>query len=415
MGVLYSRVNILLSTSITFAFSAVLTAAVPHVTVLWPLLLIFVLNGTCLGFFEAACNVTMLYLWGREAMPFMQALNFMYGSGAMIAPLIAEPFLIVRNESEDSETRNTSIPDIFHPEEVMLVYPYSIAAVILVLCAVTNFILWIMFPDTTEHPSRTPLASKNSNNNNDKDNDRISIKELALDVSNLMHGTEIIISIRQASCLNLPGQVENHADNGQGSRRSENYFRWKCAVLALVFLFMHIYLGLEVSFGSYLPAFVVQSDMRLTKATGAHMTTLFWGMFTFVKVTTIFYIKWIGNQANLLMSLLVMVTASGILKVYGNESETMMWVGVGLIGAGLSSVWGCMFGYLEDLFPVSSLIASLMVVSAMLGEFVFPVIISSFIQTYPQILLWVVLLCSSSMTILFMLIMLICNTKIKGH
>ena len=51
--------------------------------------------------------------------------------------------------------------------------------------------------------------------------------------------------------------------------------------------------------------------------------------------------------------------------------------------------------------------------SAVLGEFVFPFIISSFIDTEPRILLWVTLFSSLSTTVLFLLILFLCRTKLR--
>ena len=433
MGLIYSRVNFLSATAFTFATSAGLTFAISYMEQLWSLLLVFIINGGCLGFFEAACNVSMLFLWGKEAVPFMQVLNFMYGTGAMIAPVIAEPFLFIKNETAINYT--STEPEVFHPEKVRLIYPYSIAAGLLAFSAAFNFVLYILYPVTTEHPSRQTTSHSGSTqplpleeDNNNSGNLRVpnlgryrTISETGSiltinshrNIEEVLKMSASMASIRKASCLTLPticSQVETVISSEIDTK---SYKRWKYLTLLLVFMFMHIYLGLEISFGSYLTTYVVNCDLNLTKGTGAHMTTLFWATFTFTKVATIFYIRMIGNQTNLLLSLMTMLAATILLNFYGNISVSLLWIGIALIGIGLSSVWGCMFGYLEEYFPVTSVIGSLMIVSAMLGEFVFPVIISSMIEKTPQILMWVVLFCSSSMTLLFLLIMFLCNRKLK--
>ena len=45
-------------------------------------------------------NVTLLQIWGKDHGPWMQALHCIFGLGAMIGPLIAEPFLTERKEVE---------------------------------------------------------------------------------------------------------------------------------------------------------------------------------------------------------------------------------------------------------------------------------------------------------------------------
>ena len=59
------------------------------------------------------------------------------------------------------------------------------------------------------------------------------------------------------------------------------------------------------------------------------------------------------------------------------------------------------------------MIGSLMVMGAVMGEFVFPFVISYFIDDYPQVFLWVVLFCSISIFFLFLFIMLLCRIKLS--
>lgn len=51
------------------------------------------ITGITMGFLDTGGNVWCLDLWGRHSAPFMQALHFCFALGALVAPLIAEPFL----------------------------------------------------------------------------------------------------------------------------------------------------------------------------------------------------------------------------------------------------------------------------------------------------------------------------------
>ena len=53
-----------------------------------------------------------LNLWGKESPIFMQTLHFMFGVGAMLIPLIAQPFLIETGDVEslkDSSMNTTTV------------------------------------------------------------------------------------------------------------------------------------------------------------------------------------------------------------------------------------------------------------------------------------------------------------------
>jgi FHS family Na+ dependent glucose MFS transporter 1 len=383
VGAIYSRINFQQAISIAFLLSACLTVSVAYLRKLWLLFLIFVLNGACLGFFEAGSNVYLLQLWGKETAPFMQAIHFMFGSGALIAPLVAKPFLIERNLTEMEMYENPNVTRVYHPDQTKLIAPYGFIAAFLVVNALFNLIVYRIYPVTEEHPSRKARQQPETGHQLDSING------------------------------NHSGDKKTNNNHPEEKLYNKNYKRWKILTIALVLLFMHTYLGLEISFGSFLMTFAVKSDLALTKATGANITTLFWSTFTLIRVITIFVIEWAGNAVIILISMTIALGANIILFPYANTDETMLWAGVAMIGIGMSSVWACIFGYLEEFFPVTSVIGSLMIVSAVLGEFVFPVIISAFIKEYPQILMDVVLFCSCSIFTLFLFIMLLCRTKLS--
>ena len=50
----------------------------------------------------SAGNVTMLKIWGKEHGPWMQALHTVYGLGALVGPLICEPFLAEKQKYKNA-------------------------------------------------------------------------------------------------------------------------------------------------------------------------------------------------------------------------------------------------------------------------------------------------------------------------
>uniref|UniRef100_A0A0C9RYB2 Putative sodium-dependent glucose transporter 1-like isoform 1 n=1 Tax=Amblyomma americanum TaxID=6943 RepID=A0A0C9RYB2_AMBAM len=62
------------------------------------------ITGITMGFLDTGGNVWCLDLWGRHSAPLMQALHFCFALGALVAPLIAEPFLSPASLSRISPT-----------------------------------------------------------------------------------------------------------------------------------------------------------------------------------------------------------------------------------------------------------------------------------------------------------------------
>lgn len=66
---------------------AVMAACVPLAASLWLLTLLFLLFGAAQGMVEVGCNTLLLWVHTAHAGPYMNALHFFFGGGALLAPL----------------------------------------------------------------------------------------------------------------------------------------------------------------------------------------------------------------------------------------------------------------------------------------------------------------------------------------
>ena len=82
----------------------------------------------------------------------MQALMFMFGVGGLLAPLIAEPYLIPHNATGNYSF--TKANDYHMAQQLQLQYPYFFLSSLLAGNALMQLILWIVYPETEEHESR---------------------------------------------------------------------------------------------------------------------------------------------------------------------------------------------------------------------------------------------------------------------
>lgn len=299
----------------------------------------------------------------------------MYGAGALFASVFAAPFL-VESEGVESIQDNVTSPDT--EAELMLVWPYSIIACLMLLNALFTLAVYKVSPVTTIHPSR------------------------AQDGNPLTPGTSVPSY----------GSVEG-VEQKKEAKKKRNYGKWKVLVVCLTLTFFAIYMGYEVSIGSFLTTFAVKSDLHLKKADAVRITTVYWTTFTLFRLLTAFYIEFTGPELNITASLVLILVANGAFVFpFGDTSETMLMIGCALIGTGLSSVFACLLSFLEQFFLLSPRVSSNILIAAMVGEFVFPAIFSFYIDTFPDILLWVTLFCSVLMFLLFALLSMICHQKL---
>lgn len=139
----------------------------PHCSSLFQLFSLGAISGFSIGSFDAAINVWILEMWGKESGPYMQALHFSYGLGSFIAPLICEPFLskkalighhirlsdlesVQYNRSESMVTNNSSLnlTNYTTDEEIrskpqMIYIPYAFTGIFSIAGAAAVLVLYL--------------------------------------------------------------------------------------------------------------------------------------------------------------------------------------------------------------------------------------------------------------------------------
>lgn len=318
-------------------------------TSLMQLIIAFLVYGYCFGFFETGCNLVMIHLWNKSADPFMQSMQFAFGLGSLIAPLAAAPFLSPEGGTDT---------------ESLIIYPYCALAVIILINGM-SFLFWFKY-------------SRSEDVKGDVYDD---IKSQDITSNELI-------------------------DRSQSSKI------WSRIVISVVLLFMHIYVGIEMTIGSYIATYVVQSGLHMTKVAGADLTTLFWASFTIAKLAAIPTVRYLGNEKTISVSLIFMLASSVMLVIFGQTSVPLLVLGIVLMGVGLASIFGCVYTFLNNYRILSSRIASWVVILAVLAEVSFPAFISLFIDSNPAALMWVALVSSCCQSFLFLIAVTICHTKL---
>jgi len=379
MGLVFEKINVELFCSVAMGVACIMTLLIPHMPDLYSLLVVFNLGGLFLGSYETAANSFLLFLWGKQVGPFMQTYDFFFGVGALIAPLIAQPFLIESDDLNDFQSSlNASQTAIGTQEELRLVIPYSIVSIPCALNSIFFFILYWCFPQSKEHQSR---------------------KETMQDVN-----TEV-------STDSEDGNVNESQKESQSIRRRKRSKLLKVFAIMLAMLFLHIYIGLEITVSSFLVTFGLKSEVKLPKREGVSLTSFYWGAFTSWRLIAIFVIEYLGNEKNLFLSFIVIMVSNTILMPFASSSQTCLWTGIGILGVGTASIWPSLFGFLEQNFRVTAFMSSLLIISAVFADFIFPAVISNLLESNPLIFLWSILFCSVSAGITFIILSVVMRVR----
>lgn len=338
--------------AIALFFASIAQAAVPLNTCVWGVVGTLFATGTFCGILEISCNMFAIELWGKRCPPFLQVLHFCFGFGSCLAPLIVRPFLL-QAEEEDNEIRNLE----FRPEDVRVQIAFYIIASWIFIASTLFGIIFLFFKETS------------------------SVTCCKEEAMSDCKSTEDLMT------LSLPLKQT----------------RYRYAANSMAMIFMFFYCGIEIALGSYLTPFAVNSDLHLTKKTGALLSSVYWMTFTFARLVTIFYIGFVGPRNSMVIALTLVFVSNLFMVGGGNTTEWCLWTGVVLNGAGMSSIWGTLFAHIQDYYPMTHKLTSLLVIASSLGECILSVVMGVFIDTHCEFIMVITMCCSVALLLLFVL------------
>ncbi|RWS16801.1 Sodium-dependent glucose transporter 1-like protein [Dinothrombium tinctorium] len=306
----------------TLAFT---TSFVPFNTTLSIIYGNICINGFLNSFIITGANDWILYLWGAESPPFLQAFHFAFGFGSFSGPMVAGPFLMNLKNENGSLLNFTSE----QRKQAKVYFPYAILGSLFLSSVVAFTIVYLTHKSNEPHPTRQQLIAED--------------------------------------------------------KKNPNTFKMHSLTVAVSCFFTLFYFGIEFLFGNLLTTYVIHSDLKLDSRTGSYMTSVFWATFTFFRCLTIIIIDILGSQKLLIVDLILIVITNCILLPFGEKYVWSLWVAMILMGLGTSSINGAIFGFLQEFILISSKTTSLIFVSCSLARIIFPFIIDGSFGDYMDI------------------------------
>lgn len=210
-----------------------------------------------------------------------------------------EPFLLNKDTDSDvvivSETvtefahfdHNSTLPTTIRPvtngtvlkgsaSDVMIHWSFLIAALYYLFVLLVFGLIYVFHPENTIHPSRTETDTE------DNPNAKKDPFKLNRPLSNWLKIFVVIVSTAT----------------------------------------MHVYCGLEISFGALLSPFAVKSKIHMTKSEGSFLTSAYWGMFTFLRAFSLIAIIFLSPRLLLLINFGIIMISNAILLPLGNSNRT---------------------------------------------------------------------------------------------
>ena len=388
-------------------------------------------------------HVILMELWGDKSGPCMQFLHSAFAVGAFLAPLIAKPFI---TDISDNDDLNTSLMFNFSCVDASKEW-LNCTQVSAIECACLYLLTETC--NTTSHTVINfyyDVISNESNCSVIEEQGPISLQygwtywisasffipplvafiyfAVRYDSSHCIffktkaskEGTVVNESSEETSSEVLLRESDVNVDNSKSTRVSGMLKTYKYPALSIMFLFMVVYVGSEVSYGSLLFTYTVKSVVNFDKQTAANVTAVFWGMFTIARVFSI-VLALLKVRASVMMTLNVTGSVTAILiLVFFPHNNIAVWITSALLGASFASIYPTAMTWMSEHLPMSSKATSVVIAGGNIGDIAIPSAIAALIGNVdPDTFVYSVLVLIVLSAVLLVLLFLMTAVYQKRH
>jgi FHS family Na+ dependent glucose MFS transporter 1 len=198
----------------------------------------------------------------------------------------------------------------------------------------------------------------------------------------------VVWLFRLRSPENLPASAENMG------------YKTNYRLLALVIAFFAVYVGAEVSFGSWVFTYAVKLNL-MNETVAAYLTSTFWGSFTFGRILSIPIAARTKPSAIMGVSLIGSLLSVSLILLWPG-SIPVLWIGTFGTGLFMAALFPTMLVLAERRMRITGQVASLFFVGSSLGAMFLPWSIGQlFERTGPQITIQVVFIATALSVLIF--------------
>lgn len=318
--------------------------------------------GMVMGVIDTVANLQLVKLYQKDSAIFLQALHFFTGLGALVSPLVADPFL-----SEDtclSAANATLVNSTFKLEHLrssltgpltnISHYPLGTQGVSLTQ---VSYAFWIMACINLPVPvavlclmyhERLLPCSRTS--------PRLLEQSPAAE-------PQVHTSIFQ--CCNL----------AKLRGRPASFFILHVVGGAILFITD----GIIGSYAGFVYTYAVSPPLLMAHKTAACLDSIFWAAITLSRLAFIYLSYRYSAPRLIVLSLIGVVVIHGLLLIFFT-SQAFLFIGTTILGLCISSVFPSMLAFTEDVLEYKGCATTVLVTSASAGEMIMQLLVGYIIQ-----------------------------------
>ncbi|KAG7476246.1 hypothetical protein JOB18_049533 [Solea senegalensis] len=331
--------------------------------------------GKAMGLIDTIANLQLVKLYQKDSAVFLQALHFFIGLGALVSPLVAEPFL-----SEDScvvlsnrTTNSSSSPDLEHLRSSLAgqgvalhnMSQYHLYTEGVIITSVA-YAFWIMALINLPVPAAV-LA--------------------------LMYHERLLPCCRKSPCLLEKDSLSSTSPAVDHVEGHTSVFGCchpaKLRGHPATFFILHalggailfITDGIIGSYAGFIYTYAVSPPLLMGHKAAGCLDSVFWAAITLGRLAFIYLSCRYTAPRLLTFSLVGVILVQCLLMIF-YTSSVFLFFGTCVLGLCISSVFPSMVAYTEDLLDYKGCATTVLVTSASTGEMMLQLIVGSVIHSH---------------------------------
>ncbi|XP_026719903.1 major facilitator superfamily domain-containing protein 4A [Athene cunicularia] len=313
------------------------------------LAVVMAVAGLAMGCIDTISNMQLVKIYQKDSAIFLQALHFFVGFGALLSPLIADPFLSDTNCILSNSTANASsnLPHIrkslvpHHPGNLS---HYDLPMKGMVVTRV-SYAFWIMALINLAMETRPA----------EKDDLSTTVQR-----PHAAGGHDDLFSCCQSKNF-----------------RGASYTYFAVHITGALVLFMTD--GIVGEYSGFIYSYAVEEPLSVVHKVAGYLPSLFWGFITLGRLISI-PVSYRMKPATMVFINVVGVLMSFLLLLIFSRSVVFLFVGTASLGLFLSSTFPSMLAYTEDILQYKGCATTVLVTGAGIGEMVLQLLVGSIIH-----------------------------------
>nr|XP_009943323.1 PREDICTED: major facilitator superfamily domain-containing protein 4 [Opisthocomus hoazin] len=307
------------------------------------LAVVMAVAGLAMGCIDTISNMQLVKIYQKDSAIFLQALHFFVGFGALLSPLIADPFLSDTNCILSNSTANASsnLPHIrkslvpHHPGNLSH-YDLPMKGMVVTRVSYAFWIMALINPAEKDEGSSAAQRPRAAGGHDDL-----------------------------FSCC----QSKNF--------RGASYTYFAVHITGALVLFMTD--GIVGEYSGFVYSYAVEEPLSVVHKVAGSLPSLFWGSITLGRLISI-PVSHRMKPATMVFINVVGILITFLLLLIFSYSVVFLFVGTASLGLFLSSTFPSMLAYTEDILQYKGCATTVLVTGAGVGEMVLQLLVGSIIH-----------------------------------